>query len=88
VEGTPSAFVDPEGKRFVYYRTPNGQLQSWWFKGTGWGQDSWGSTGVVGSSPAALPTGTQKREVFYFDPQAWPYRWGFNGSGWSFYALE
>jgi hypothetical protein len=54
VEGAPSAFVDPEGKRFVYYRTPSGQLGEWWFKGGEWGQQEVGYTNDIGSDPSAF----------------------------------
>ena len=81
--GQPSAFQGAEGKRWVYFRTPDGHLKDWWFKGSEWNEELWGYANALGGEPTAITTPAGKREVFYFDSEAFPYRWWFQGSEWN-----
>jgi hypothetical protein len=86
--GKPSAVLGPEGKIFVYYRTPGGQLAQWWIASSSeWGYEVKGSAGDIASDPSAFVDSEGHRWVYFSSPSGQLRAWWFKGIEWGHQEL-
>lgn len=72
---TPSAVVEADGDRRVFFRGENDQLQEWRWDGSAWSHHGIGVAGLLASNPSAVVTTNGIVEVYYRNHAGEMWRW-------------